>query len=108
MGILDRPPLHLTADDMLDAPLAIPDMVGIVREAPLAIPDMVGIVREAPLAIPDMVGIVREALDGFLDGHHDLADRNVAVAPADPLFAGMLRLTVDSQAFDVTVTEAAR
>ena len=80
MGILDRPPLHLTADDMLDA----------------------------PLAIPDMVGIVREALDGFLDGHHDLADRNVAVAPADPLFAGMLRLTVDSQAFDVTVTEAAR
>jgi len=76
-GILDRPPLHLTAEQMLDA----------------------------PLSIPDMVGLVRETLDAFLDGQIDLADRRVIVAPGDPLFAGMLRVTIDGQRFDLTVTE---
>ena len=78
MDIENRPPLHLTAADMIDA----------------------------PLSIPDVVGIVRETLDGFADGHLDLADRTVTVAAADPLFAGMLRLTIDGQHFDITVTEA--
>lgn len=83
MSILDRPPLHLSADDML--PPASPDV---------------------PLSIPDMVGIVRETLHAFLPDHIDLADRNTVVAPAEPLFAGMLRVTVGVQAFHVIVTEA--
>lgn len=79
MSILDRPAIHLSADDVAE---------------------------DAPLTIRDMVDIVRETLDAFLDGHLDLAARNVTVAPAGPLFAGMLRVTVDGQRFDLTVTEA--
>jgi NADPH-dependent ferric siderophore reductase len=42
----------------------------------------------------------------MVDGHLDLASRNVTVTRSDPLFAGMLRVTVDGQRFDLTVTEA--
>ncbi len=80
MSIIDRPPGHLTADDL----------------------------PGAPLSITDMRDIVCETLAAFLDGHTDLADRNVTVTPAQPPYAGLIELAVGDQAFAVTIAEPRR